>query len=88
MIEALLTEPYPAKVKLKKDLPYISPFFPQNPYVVILSAGSVGVLRERLREYRDVYVFEAIPGNPHTSKPFLSSNVLARLDDWVEVGND
>jgi len=84
MIERLLTKPYPIKIRLKKDLPFIQEYvFERTPDVIILKAGEIGTYARHGGRGGDCYVFTQ--EKTISAIPNFSRTVLARLDDWVEV---
>jgi hypothetical protein len=78
MIKALLNRPFPKKIRLKKDIPFIVEYnrpFNSEPDVIVLKAGEIG------EYFNETYCFDSREG----WCPHFSRSVLARLPDFVEV---
>ncbi|MEN6620001.1 MAG: hypothetical protein ABFD50_00400 [Smithella sp.] len=81
MIEALLNPPYPARIRLKQDIPFIVEYnrpYHHEPTVLTLNAGEIG------EYFNECYVFDSRDG----WAPFFSRVVLARLPSFIEVINE
>jgi hypothetical protein len=80
MIEALLNRPFPQKIRLKKDIPFIIEYhqpYKDTPNIWILRVGE----EAEYFEHTDCYTFIARDGHI----PYFSRVVLARLDEFIEV---
>lgn len=80
MIDAILNRPFPAKVRLKRDIPFIIEYnrpYHHEPNVWTLKAGEIG----EYFTHNNCYCFDERDGQV----PYFSRSVLARLPDFVEV---